>query len=277
MPKGKSRKTTTRKKKSHLEEGFNNFAEEIEAIGERIGRHFESDKKSNEKPAFGLFGPFLSSLVSIIFLAIAVWFINFINIWIDSNFLSYLYSFLFRNLGFFFLISIFFSYTNHFSKCYDSKYKIISPITTAIGIAIGFWIAGNILSIANLSLRISVLDTVAYIMTNSVFWILGLVIFIGYIIIIIKLITEMPTESRRRVVVKKSSKTKNAEIRRLYRSGKEKIVGGVCGGVAEYLGIDPVIIRLLWIAAFFAFGSGILIYIIAWIIIPRNPKHKWED
>jgi phage shock protein C len=63
--------------------------------------------------------------------------------------------------------------------------------------------------------------------------------------------------------------------KRLYRSGKERILGGVCGGIAEYFDVDPTIIRLVWILFIFGFGSGILAYIIAWIIIPRNPKHKW--
>ena len=58
--------------------------------------------------------------------------------------------------------------------------------------------------------------------------------------------------------------------RRLYRSGRDKILGGVCGGIGEYLGVDPVIIRLLWIVATFAWGTGVLAYIIAWIIIPEE-------
>lgn len=63
--------------------------------------------------------------------------------------------------------------------------------------------------------------------------------------------------------------------KRLYRSGKERILGGVCGGIAEYFNVDSTIIRLLWILFVFGFGTGILAYIIAWIIIPRNPNHKW--
>lgn len=61
------------------------------------------------------------------------------------------------------------------------------------------------------------------------------------------------------------------KIKRLYRSRKNRILGGVCGGLGEYFGIDPVIVRLAW--AFFAFmgGSGILAYFIAWLIIPENP------
>jgi phage shock protein C len=64
------------------------------------------------------------------------------------------------------------------------------------------------------------------------------------------------------------------KIRRLYRSGSDRVLGGVCGGIGEYFNIDPTIIRLLWIV-FALSGAGILAYIIAWIIIPRNPRQQW--
>ncbi|MBN2101274.1 MAG: PspC domain-containing protein [Candidatus Aenigmarchaeota archaeon] len=64
---------------------------------------------------------------------------------------------------------------------------------------------------------------------------------------------------------------------RLYRSGKDKILGGVCGGIAEYLKIDPVIVRFVWILSIFVYGIGVWLYIIMWIIMPRNPNHKWKD
>jgi phage shock protein C len=59
--------------------------------------------------------------------------------------------------------------------------------------------------------------------------------------------------------------------KRLYRSHKEKMIGGVCGGLAEYFDIDPVFVRILFVVAVFAGGSGILAYIICWIIIPEQP------
>ena len=62
---------------------------------------------------------------------------------------------------------------------------------------------------------------------------------------------------------------------RLYRSGRDKILGGVCGGIAEYFRVDPTLVRLLWIIGSLAWGAGVLFYIIAWIIIPRNPGHRW--
>jgi phage shock protein C len=59
-------------------------------------------------------------------------------------------------------------------------------------------------------------------------------------------------------------------MKRLYRSDKNKILGGVCGGIGEYLDVDPTLIRLIWIMFALVFGSGVIAYIIAWIIIPKK-------
>lgn len=65
--------------------------------------------------------------------------------------------------------------------------------------------------------------------------------------------------------------------KRLYRSRQNKIIAGVAGGIAEYFEIDPTIIRLLFVLLAFAEGAGILIYIIAWLIVPENPDQPEID
>ena len=63
---------------------------------------------------------------------------------------------------------------------------------------------------------------------------------------------------------------------RLYRSGRERILGGVCGGIAEYLNIDPVIIRVVFVIGMvLSFGVLVLGYFLLWILVPRNPSHPW--
>ena len=60
--------------------------------------------------------------------------------------------------------------------------------------------------------------------------------------------------------------------KKLHRSSKHKVLGGVCGGIADYFDIDPVITRLAFVLITFAshvFG-GLLIYCIAWIILPLD-------
>ncbi len=58
--------------------------------------------------------------------------------------------------------------------------------------------------------------------------------------------------------------------RRLYRNPDDKVLGGVCSGVSAYFGIsDPIWVRLAFVAAFFLFGWGVLLYIILWVIVPE--------
>jgi len=59
--------------------------------------------------------------------------------------------------------------------------------------------------------------------------------------------------------------------KQLYKSAQNKVVLGVCGGIGEYFGIDPTVIRIIWIILMFVFGSGVLAYIIAALIIPKEP------
>ena len=59
--------------------------------------------------------------------------------------------------------------------------------------------------------------------------------------------------------------------KRLFLSNTDKKLAGVCGGIAEFFGIDPTIIRVLWIICSLLFGSGILAYLICWLVIPRQP------
>ena len=61
--------------------------------------------------------------------------------------------------------------------------------------------------------------------------------------------------------------------RRLYKSNENKMIDGVCGGLAEYFDIDPTLVRLGWGLFCALGGSGILAYIIAAIVIPRNPQY----
>ena len=60
--------------------------------------------------------------------------------------------------------------------------------------------------------------------------------------------------------------------KRLYRSMNNKMIAGVCGGVAEYFGLDPALVRLGWIVFCALGGSGVLAYIIAAIVIPKAPE-----
>lgn len=57
--------------------------------------------------------------------------------------------------------------------------------------------------------------------------------------------------------------------KRLTKSSTERMICGVCGGIAEYIGTDPTVIRILWVIFSMMGGSGVLAYIIAAVIIPE--------
>ena len=59
--------------------------------------------------------------------------------------------------------------------------------------------------------------------------------------------------------------------KKLYRSAKDSKIAGVCAGVGEYLDIDPTIVRLIAVFLLFAWGTSAIAYLLAWIIIPREP------
>src|SRR5271157_1426381 len=63
---------------------------------------------------------------------------------------------------------------------------------------------------------------------------------------------------------------------RLYRSGKDRMIWGVCGGLAQYFDIDPSIVRLIFILAIFCGGLGIVAYIILAIVVPREGSQAGE-
>jgi len=63
------------------------------------------------------------------------------------------------------------------------------------------------------------------------------------------------------------------DYKRLYRSSRDVMLGGVCGGLAEYFNLDPTIVRLLFVLLAFvtALFPALLLYFILWVIVPRNP------
>ena len=59
--------------------------------------------------------------------------------------------------------------------------------------------------------------------------------------------------------------------KRVYRLRKDRVLAGVCAGLGRYFEVDPILVRLIWIALIFMGMLGIVVYLIAWIIIPLEP------
>jgi phage shock protein C len=63
-----------------------------------------------------------------------------------------------------------------------------------------------------------------------------------------------------------------AETRKLYRSRSNRRVAGVCGGLAQYFNLDPTLIRILFVVLAVLGGSGLVLYVAMWIIVPNEPS-----
>lgn len=61
------------------------------------------------------------------------------------------------------------------------------------------------------------------------------------------------------------------EPKRLYRSTTNRMIGGVCAGLANFFGMDPTVMRLIFLLLFFLAGQGLLVYLILWIVVPPQP------
>ncbi len=65
--------------------------------------------------------------------------------------------------------------------------------------------------------------------------------------------------------------TTTSEFKRLYKSRTERMIDGVCGGVAKYFDVDPTLVRVAWVLVTLLGGAGIILYIVSMIIIPKEP------
>ncbi len=60
--------------------------------------------------------------------------------------------------------------------------------------------------------------------------------------------------------------------KRLYRSREERRIAGVCGGIADYLAVDPTLVRIFWALLALAGGPGVLLYLLMAVVVPEEPE-----
>lgn len=63
----------------------------------------------------------------------------------------------------------------------------------------------------------------------------------------------------------------SSEVRKLYRSRSDRIISGVCGGLGQFFGIDSTLLRIIFVLLAIFGGSGIIIYLVMWLIVPEEP------
>ena len=63
-------------------------------------------------------------------------------------------------------------------------------------------------------------------------------------------------------------------MKRLTRPKNNKVIAGVCAGIANYFNIDPVLVRIIWLVLLLFLGIGLFLYLILWVVMPENKEVK---
>lgn len=64
--------------------------------------------------------------------------------------------------------------------------------------------------------------------------------------------------------------------KKLYRSFQDRKIAGVCGGLGKYFNIDPTIVRVIFLVLFICGGSGLLLYLLLWLIVPDERMNPYS-
>lgn len=271
-----------------IEKSIKIFGKELEQAGKRVEKHAEEigdNWNTWWDQTFGPIGPLLISCI------LVVSYVLFLEVLLvlgqDFSMVLRLHDFFFEFWFVFIIAFFFFTYASYVNRKYHHVIRFISPVISALGIAFTFWVVINVFSIIDIFVTVHFFKTIADIMILIFPIIILLSLVIGYMGLAFTTVFRKESykqyryfdtdEADEELTPEEIKKQQTGSYKHLYRSAQHRIFGGVCGGIGEYLNIDSVVIRLLFIIGFFlSFGSMVLLYFFFWIIIPRNPKHNWK-
>ena len=253
----------------------------------------------------GLIWPLLSSLLGILALYLFATLFDFLGYKNGgaSSFFSSVAAFIFANLALFFGLMLLFGYAKWLTRRFIVL-RPFKPLVRAARATISLWILALLFVSTGLYATNSFFAWLTLFIQTQLLALFFLFLIIAYIGFLIRMRMHdrwhaegyaygagdygeccpecggrhfrERKEGKHAVVTRarayKEAKWGGGRYKRLYRSDENRLLGGVCGGIAEYLDVDPVIVRLIWVVAALAWGIGVLAYIIAWIIIPRRPR-----
>jgi len=177
------------KQQKMLEKNAENFAEELEALAEKIGIKFEGHKERHDDWGFRVFGfvaPLLGSVFGALFLLFFAWMINLINTGLGISLFSSIYLFVRNNIYLFFGLFIFFGYSDYFSKRYKKTFWTVSPIINGVGLLFAIWISIFVLNVISNYYNSVFLCNVSNILYSNMLGLYFVFILLGYILILIE-------------------------------------------------------------------------------------------
>lgn len=183
---------------SKIEQRSREFAEEIEQLGRRLGMDIEHAARRHERErrerwfrTFGMIGPLVGSIFSIIFLAFGLWVLNFINLSLGSIFISNISNFFFANLHWLFAAFLFFGYSNYFSMRFPKTYWLVSPIIGSLGAVFVLWISVSLLKIINVYASSNFITSLSSFVYGNLWGIFFALVVFGYAVILFRKLMNM--------------------------------------------------------------------------------------
>ena len=242
-----------------VEQRFQNFSTEVERLAKKVGKH-------QFQGGLGFFGPLVYALIIIAVVAALGVSLDLLS---EPGDLAHdLGSFLVNNLFIFFLAALLFGYMFMLTPLNPKGIVLLRPLATATAVIFSLWLAFGIFDILGRVYEIDALGSLADLVLIILPMIFILLLVIGYALVLSR-------ELERRAKQKTPPAVKPS--RDLYRSGKERILGGVCGGFAEYVEADPRVIRVFFLLfAAVTLGVFALLYLVLWMLLPRNPVDDWS-
>jgi hypothetical protein len=178
------------KSEKMLEKNANDFAEELAVLAENIGVRFK-DKHPEKKDGwgfrvFGFVGPLLGSVFGVLFLMFFAWIVNFINLGLNSFILSGVSSFFWNNAYWFFVLFLFFGYSDYISKRFEKKYWVVSPFVSSAGLVFIVWISIWALNMINIQANSVFVNLLSNFLYSNMFGIMFAFIILDYVLILIE-------------------------------------------------------------------------------------------
>lgn len=268
-----------------------NFTNEVKAIGRKaadtleesfrqVGEGIKKEQSSQRAVSwsdatFGVLGPLVWSVLGLLMLLAVIGL--FLGLGEPHSVLDHIGNLLLENLLLIFVLTLLLSYSSYASRNYPS-FRWLNPLSAAAGIVFALWIAIEITIIISADQNIDFLVDLGKMMRGLLVFVFVIVLVAGYLSLVMSASrpVEKNMESQTEITYAGADGTDGYarfQHRRLYRSSVNRVIAGVCGGIAEYTGIDPTIVRVLWvIGLILSFGTAVIAYLICWIVIPPDPR-----
>lgn len=218
-------------------------------------------------------GPLLKTFLGIIFVLLVMEIFNALSS--ESGFAGEFSKFLGANLLLFFLVFLLAFFFGYYTRKFPRETAMVSPLVTAVIVTFVLWVVSNIFRLLGESRADDFLKAMGDMVASVLYIIFLLILLLGYIGVIMKagrFGNPSPPVDVPPIPPTATQTTTYAPGRRMVRSNRDKIIFGVCGGMAEYLDTDPFLVRVLWVVGtLLTSGVLILAYVILAMIMPKAP------